>query len=494
MKQFIMAIDQGTTGTTVLIIDIKGEIVGKGYQEIKQYYPQPGWVEHDPDEIFESVINSAKIAMNNANIGPKNIKAIGITNQRETAVLWDKQTGKPLHKAIVWQCRRTEPLCEKLRQGGYGEKIQAKTGLVVDPYFSGTKIAWLLENNESIKEAALKEKLSFGTIDTWLLYKLTNKKFFATDFTNASRTMIFNIHDKKWDKELLELLNIPEHILPEVKPSSGFFGITDPEIFFGQSVPIAGIAGDQQSAMYGQGSWDTGTGKNTYGTGSFLLINTGQNAIISKNGLLTTIACNAYGQPVYALEGAIFITGAAIQWLRDDLQIIDHAKETEAIAEDIPDTKGVYFVPAFVGLGAPYWNSNARAAITGLTRGSGKSEIIRAALESIAYQTRDVADVMNKDSGVELKKLNVDGGASQNNFLMQFQADIFNVPVDRPKNTETTSIGAAYLAGLATKFWASPKELANIRVTEKLFTPDMDQDNRDKLYQGWKEAVKRVVL
>lgn len=493
MNPYIMAIDQGTTGTTVLIVNSKGEVVGKGYQEFSQIYPKPGWVEHDPMEIWQVTIEVAKKALENARAKASEIQGIGITNQRETTVLWDRKTGKPIYNAIVWQCRRTAPLCEALKEKGLAKKFQQKTGLVVDAYFSGTKIAWLLDNVPGAREKASKGELAFGTIDTWLLSQLTKGKVHATDFTNASRTLIYNIHEKKWDKELLDILNIPESILPEVRPSSFLYGKSEPEIL-GHSIPIGGIAGDQQSALYGQGCWESGTGKNTYGTGSFLLINTGHRLAISEKGLLTTLACDAKGNPVYALEGSIFITGAAVQWLRDGLKIIQNAGETEAIAQSIPDTKGVYVVPAFAGLGAPYWDSEARAAIVGLTRGSGRAEIVRATLESIAYQTRDIVEIMNEESGVHLTQLKVDGGAVQNNFLMQFQADVLGVSVDRPKIIDVTGMGAAFLAGLSTGLWKSPDEIKDVRKCERIFAPGLAKETRDSLYSGWKKAVTRVRL
>ncbi len=494
MNQYIMAIDQGTTGTTVLLVDHKGEVAGKGYQEFSQIYPQPGWVEHDPMEIWHVTMSVARKALENAHAKSSEIQGIGITNQRETTVIWDRATLKPIHNAIVWQCRRTAPLCENLKQRGLAKKFQEKTGLVVDAYFSGTKIAWLLDNIPGAREKAERGELAFGTIDTWLLSQLTQGKVHATDFTNASRTLLFNIHEKKWDRELSEILNIPEKLFPQVMPSSYIYGKTSPEFFDGCSIPVGGIAGDQQSALYGQGCWQSGTGKNTYGTGSFLLVNTGDRLAISGKGLLTTLACDAKGNPVYALEGSIFITGAAIQWLRDGLKIIQNAAETEDIANSIPDTKGVYVVPAFAGLGAPYWDSDARAAILGLTRGSTRSEIVRATLESIAYQTRDIVEIMNQESGVQLTQLKVDGGAVQNNFLMQFQSDILGVSVDRPKIIDVTGMGAAFLAGLSTSFWKSPDEIQGVRKCERIFTPSLTKEKRDSLYAGWKKAVERVRL
>lgn len=493
MGKYILAIDQGTTGTTVLCVNLKGEIVGKGYQEFTQIYPQAGWVEHNPMEIWEVTQAVIKKALSVAQAKPMDIHAVGITNQRETTVLWEKSTGKPIHNAIVWQCRRTAGACEKIKKDGLAPKFQAKTGLVVDAYFSGTKIAWLLENVPGAKAKAEKGELAFGTIDSWLLYRLTGGKVWATDFTNASRTMLYNIDEKKWDEELLNILHIPHSLLPEVKSSSCVYGTTDPKLF-DAAIPIGGIAGDQQSALYGQGCWESGMGKNTYGTGSFLLINTGARRPYSQKGLVTTLACDAMGKPVYALEGSIFITGAAVQWLRDSLKTISQAGETQAIAESIPHTQGVYVVPAFAGLGAPYWDSEARGAIVGLTRGSGRAEIVRATLESIAYQTRDIVEIMNEESGVKLTQLKVDGGAVQNNFLMQFQSDILGVPVDRPKIIDVTGMGAAFLAGLSTGFWKQSTELKNVRACERIFHPQMPSEQREKLYDGWKKAVARVRL
>ena len=493
MAKYIMAIDQGTTSSRVILVDHGGQVVAQQNKEFRQIYPQPGWVEHDPQEIWQVTWAVMQAVLSENHISPAEIAGIGITNQRETTVIWDKTTGQPIYNAIVWQCRRTAPLCLKMKEDGLEELVRHKTGLVVDAYFSATKIAWILEHVPGARARAAKGELAFGTIDTWLLYQLTGGKEHATDFTNASRTMIYDIHNKKWDGELLKYLQIPEAILPQVKTSSGIFGHTATTLWPEVTIPIAGIAGDQQAALYGQGCWSPGLGKNTYGTGSFLLINTGHQPTISRQGLLTTLACDASGKPVYAMEGAVFITGAAVQWLRDELKIISHANETEALAQSIPDNGGVYFVPAFVGLGAPYWDSDARGAITGLTRGSSRAHIVRATLEAIAYQTRDVVDVMNVESGVHLNRLNVDGGASRNDFLMQFQADVLGVPIDRPRQIETTAMGAAFLAGLATSFWKNHDELANARIGEKVFTPTLSVQSREQLYQGWKKAVRRVL-
>lgn len=489
--RYIMAIDQGTTGTRVFLIDRQGEVHQQCYKEFTQIYPQPGWVEHDPEEIWECTREVIQNTLRQGGVTPSDIHAIGITNQRETTVLWDRKTGKAVHNAIVWQCRRTAPICDKMKADGLTDTVRQKTGLVIDAYFSATKIAWLLNNVPGVRDRAARGELAFGTIDTWLLYKLTAGKRHATDYTNASRTMIYDIHNKRWDEELLKVLGIPALLLPEVKPSSTFFGTTAAGVF-GAEVPVAGIAGDQQSALYGQGCFAPGSGKNTYGTGCFLLLNTGENACLSRQGLLTTLACGADGSPVYALEGSVFITGAVVQWLRDGLKIISHARETEAIAKSVDNTGGVYIVPAFAGLGAPYWDSEARGIISGLTRGSGRAEIVRAALESIAYQTKDVVEIMNAESGVPLTKLNVDGGAAQNDFLMQFQADLLGVPVDRPRMTETTVLGAAFLAGLSSGFWKNASELAGVRSCERIFQPDMPREKRDRLYGGWKQAVARA--
>lgn len=493
MGRYIMAIDQGTTSSRVLLVDHEGNVVFQKSKEFTQIYPQPGWVEHNAEEIWDVTWEVINKTLQEATVHAQDIAGIGITNQRETTVIWDRKTGKPVYNAIVWQCRRSSPICDKLKKQGLEKTIRQKTGLVIDAYFSATKIMWLLENVPGLRERANKGELAFGNIDTWLLYKLTGGKEHATDFTNASRTMIFNIHQKQWDAELLQKLQIPAVLLPQVKTSSGIFGITAPGLFAGVQIPVGGMAGDQQAALYGQCCWTPGTGKNTYGTGCFLLVNTGDKATVSRKGLLTTLACDSEGKPAYALEGAIFITGAAVQWLRDGLKIIGSAAETDAIAQSVTNTGGVYLVPAFTGLGAPYWDSDARGAIIGLTRGTGRAEIVRATLESIAYQTRDVIEVIHEESGIRLTRLDVDGGAAKNDFLMQFQADMLGVPVARPKQTEVTAMGAAFLAGLATGFWKSPSEITQSKATDKLFQPVMAAADRDKLYQEWKKAVKRVL-
>jgi len=491
MKKYILAIDQGTTSSRAIIFDHDGNVVSVAQQEFMQYYPKPGWVEHDPNEIWATTMGVIADAMARGNINRSQISAIGITNQRETTVIWDAETGKPLHNAIVWQDRRTSKICDTLKEKGLEETIKHKTGLKVDAYFSGTKIKWILDNVEGTKEKAEAGKLRFGTIDTWLIWKLTNGKVHVTDYTNASRTMIYNIFERKWDEDLLKELNIPSSLLPEVKPSSQIYGNTDPDVF-GAEIPIAGIAGDQQSATFGQACYEKGMVKNTYGTGCFMLMNTGEEPIESKHGLLTTIAYGINGKVNYALEGSIFVTGAAVQWLRDELKIVDSAADTEYYATKVKDNGGVYFVPAFTGLGAPYWDMYARGTIVGLTRGSSKAHIIRATLESIAYQTRDVLEAMEADSGIKLKTLRVDGGAALNNFLLQFQADILGVEVERPVVNETTALGAGYLAGLAVGFWNGQEELLRKWKRDALFTPQMDADEREKLYAGWKRAVERA--
>ncbi|HBT48798.1 MAG: Glycerol kinase [Caldanaerobacter subterraneus] len=492
MAKYVMALDQGTTSSRAIIFDHSGKMIASLNKEFRQIYPKPGWVEHDPMEIWESQIEVAKGVIEKAGIKPEDIAAIGITNQRETTVVWDKNTGKPIYNAIVWQCRRTAPICDELKNRGFDKKIREKTGLVVDAYFSGTKVKWILDNVEGAREKAERGELLFGNIDTWLIWNLTKGKVHVTDYSNASRTMLFNIHELKWDKEILEELNVPENMLPEVKPSSHVYGYTDKSIF-GVEIPIAGDAGDQQAALFGQACFKPGMAKNTYGTGCFMLMNTGEKAVPSKTGLLTTIAWGIDGKVEYALEGSIFITGAAIQWLRDELRIIDNAPQSEEYALKVEDTNGVYVVPAFVGLGAPYWDMYARGVIVGLTRGAKREHIIRATLESIAYQTRDVLEAMQEDSGIKLQALKVDGGASANNFLMQFQADILGVPVDRPQVIETTALGAAYLAGLAVGFWNSREEIEKNWNIDRRFEPAMEEEKREKLYRGWKKAVERAM-
>ncbi|MGM0410846.1 MAG: glycerol kinase GlpK [Bacillota bacterium] len=491
MEKYILAIDQGTTSSRAIIFNKEGKEVSKAQSEFQQYYPKPGWVEHDPDQIWGTTSGVIADALASANITRKEITAIGITNQRETTVVWDKESGEPIYNAIVWQDKRTSKICDNLKERGLEEKIKNKTGLVVDSYFSATKIKWILDNVDGARKKAKKGELLFGTIDTWLIWKLTAGKLHITDYTNASRTMLYNIFDLKWDKELLNELDIPENILPEVKKSSEVYGKTDGDVF-GAEIPIAGIAGDQQAATFGQGCFEKGMAKNTYGTGCFMLMNTGKEAVKSENGLLTTIAWNVDGEVRYALEGSIFVAGAAIQWLRDELKIIDSAADSEYFATKVADSGGVFVVPAFTGLGAPYWDMYARGTIVGLTRGSSKEHIIRATLESIAYQTRDVLEAMEADSGLELKKMKVDGGAVENDFLMQFQADILGNEVEKPKIKETTALGAAYLAGLGVGFWENLDELVEKSENDKVFKTNMSDKDREAAYAAWKKAVNKA--
>ena len=489
----ILSIDQGTTGTTVLIINQQGQVVSRGYHEFKQYYPKPGWVEHDAEEIWRVTNASILDALQNGNIPAQEIAAIGITNQRETTVVWDRKTGKPVYHAIVWQCRRTASLCDKLRDKGYEKLIRKKTGLVLDAYFSATKLQWLLEHVPGIKRRAKLGELAFGTIDSWLLWKLTGGKTHATDYTNASRTMLLNIHTLQWDTtDLLELFGIPAKMLPQVLPSISDFGVTGKIPVLPAGIPIRGIAGDQQAALFGQLGFQPGMAKNTYGTGCFMLFNTGTKAIQSKQGLLTTIAIGSKGEPVYALEGSVFIAGAAVQWLRDGLKLIQQAGDTESLAQMVADTQGMYVVPAFVGLGAPYWKMDARGIITGITRGITKEHLVRATLESIAYQTRDLVEAITTETGMTLKTLKVDGGATQNNFLMQFQADILGIQVERPKNIETTATGAAFLAGLGIGFWKDTKALTTARSIDRIFKSEIKYSTRQQLYDGWKKAIRQA--
>ena len=488
MAKVILALDQGTTGSTALVFDAKGRIRGRGYSEFKQYYPKPGWVEHDAEEIWRVTLRVAKQALRAARAKPTDVAALGITNQRETTVLWNRRTGKPVGRAIVWQDRRTAATCEALKAAGAEAGVRAATGLVLDPYFSGTKLKWMLDHNAGAREKAA--LLAFGTIDSWLIWKLSGGAAHVTDHTNASRTLLYNIHKHAWDAELLRVFEIPASLLPSVVTSSGEITRTARAVF-GAEVPIAGVAGDQQAALFGQACVNPGMVKNTYGTGCFLLMFTGATAVESRRGLITTIACGADGQPAYALEGSVFIAGAAIQWLRDGLKIIQKPPESEKLARQVDSTLGVYFVPAFVGLGAPYWDAEARGAIVGLTRGVSRAHIARAALESLAYQTRDVVDTMIGESGRELVGIRADGGASANSFLMQFQADVLGCAVDRPKMIETTALGAALLAGLGTGFW-SPSHLDRVRVRDRLFKPRLRPEQREILYQGWKRAVAGV--
>ena len=492
-KKYIMALDQGTTSSRAILFDHDGKIVGVAQKEFTQIYPKGGWVEHDAMEIWGTQIGVVKEVLERTGIRADEVAAIGITNQRETTVVWDKNTGKPIYNAIVWQCRRTASICDGLKDRGLEKSIREKTGLVVDAYFSGTKVKWILDNVDGAREKAEKGELLFGNIDTWLIWNLTRGKVHVTDYTNASRTMIYNINELKWDEELLKELNIPKVMLPEVKPSSFVYGYTSPELFDGVQIPISGDAGDQQAALFGQACFEEGMAKNTYGTGCFMLMNTGENIVKSDNGLLTTIAWGVDGKVEYALEGSIFIAGAAIQWLRDELKIVYNASQSEFYANSVEDTNGVYVVPAFTGLGAPYWDMYARGTIMGLTRGSKREHLVRATLESIAYQTKDVLNAMQEDSNIELKALKVDGGASANNFLMQFQSDILDVPVNRPTVIETTALGAAYLAGLAVGFWSSKEEIKAKWNVDKEFISSMSEERRNKLYRGWKKAVKRAL-
>jgi glycerol kinase len=489
---YVLSIDQGTTGTTVIIFDHEGAIVGRDYSEFTQHYPRPGWVEHDADEIWDVSMGVVEEALGDANISANDLAAVSITNQRETTVMWDRSSGEPVHHAIVWQDRRTADFCSELMERGLEDTFRDKTGLVIDAYFSGTKAKWLLDNVEGLRERAQNGEIAFGTIDSWLVYKLTGGRVHITDYSNASRTLMYNIYDLKWDEEILDILDVPREVLPEVKPSSYVFGETDPDAFFGASIPVAGIAGDQQAALFGQACYEEGLAKNTYGTGSFVLMNTGIEAVPSKEGLLTTIAWGIGDEPVeYALEGAIFITGAAVQWLRDGLEIIKDAAETEELAKSIDSNDGVYFVPALVGLGAPHWDSYARGTIVGITRGNTRAHLARAALESMAYQTRDVVVAMERDSEIQLKELRADGGAVANTFLMQFQADILGVPVEVPEITETTALGSAYMAGLATGFWESREEIDAKWKLAQRYDPQMTEEEREQLHRRWLNAVER---
>ena len=489
MAEYIMAFDAGTTSSRCIIFNRKGEICEVAQKELTQHYPKPGWVEHDADTIWSTQLSVAVEAMAKLGISASDIAGIGITNQRETTVVWDKETGIPVYRAIVWQCRRTADYCNELKNRGYTDMIRDKTGLMPDAYFSGTKIKWILDNVEGARQKAKEGKLLFGTVDTWLIWKLTNGKVHVTDYSNASRTMLFNIHTLEWDEEILDLLDIPKSMLPQVKESSCIYGEADSS-FFGQSIPIAGVAGDQQAALFGQTCFEMGEAKSTYGTGCFLLMNTGEKPVKSDNGLVTTIAWGLGGKVNYALEGSVFVAGASIQWLRDEMRLIDSSEDSEYMAMKVEDTNGCYVVPAFTGLGAPYWDQYARGTIVGITRGVNKYHIIRATLESMAYQVRDVLDVMEKDSGIVLSLLNVDGGASTNDFLMQTQADFCNVRVERPKCVETTALGVAYLAGLAVGFWNNIEDIKGSRSIDRVFTPNLCEEVRKEKIRMWKKAVK----
>ena len=488
----ILSIDQGTTGSTVLLFDHAGQIRGRAYSEFTQHYPKPGWVEHDAEEIVLVTMKVIAEALKTSGIAPNDIQGIGITNQRETAVLWERASGKPVGRAIVWQDRRTADYCAELKAQGHTEMVQQKTGLVIDPYFSGTKVKWMLDNTPGLRKRAKRGEICFGTIDSWLVHNLTGGKRHITDYSNASRTLLYNIRELQWDEELLQLLDIPREMLPEVRPSSEVYGETDPQMFFGtRGIPIAGIAGDQQAALFGQACYKRGMAKNTYGTGSFVLMNTGTEAVPSNEKLLTTIAWGVGDEPVeYALEGAIFVTGSAVQWLRDGLQMIGHAKETRELARSVPENEDVYFVPALVGLGAPHWDPYARGLLIGITRGTSRGHVARAVLESMAYQTRDVIEAMERDSGINLKELRCDGGASVNSVLMQFQSDILGVNVVVPSIVETTALGSAYLAGLAVGFWESRDEIAKKWALDVRYRPRIEQAKREKLFKRWHRAVE----
>ena len=490
MEKYMMALDQGTTSSRCILFNKSGEIISVAQQEFKQIYPQPGWVEHDPLEIWASQLSVAIAAMGKAGVTASQIQGIGITNQRETTVVWNRHTGLPVYNAIVWQCRRTSEYIDQLKAEGYDSIIRKKTGLIADAYFSGSKIKWILDHVEGAREAAEQGDLLFGTIDTWLIWKLTGGTVHVTDYTNASRTMLYNIHDLCWDDELLQIMQIPKAMLPDVKPSSCVYGYTNDGILGGQ-IPISGAAGDQQAALFGQCCFNPGEAKNTYGTGCFMLMNTGFEAVLSKNGLLTTIAASDDDKVRYALEGSIFMAGAAIQWLRDEMQLISSSKESEDCALAVKDSNGVYVVPAFTGLGAPHWDQYARGTVVGLTRGVNKNHFVRATLESLAYQTYDVLKAMEMDSGIKLSALKVDGGASANNFLMQFQSDVLDTRVERPECVETTALGAAYLAGIAVGYWKDIQEIRENWKLERTFESTMDDDQREVVLNGWHEAVKR---
>jgi glycerol kinase len=489
--RYVVGLDQGTTGTTALVFDRRGRLAARAYREFTQHYPRPGWVEQDPEEIWRVTLGVLRAAVRRAGARGRDVAALGITNQRETTLLWDRRTGRPVHRAIVWQDRRTAERCAALRANGLEARVRAKTGLVLDPYFSATKLAWLLEHVRGAAKRAARGELCFGTIDSWLLWRLTAGAVHATDPTNASRTLLFDIHARAWDPELCDLFGVPASLLPVVRPSGGLFGETAADVL-GVPVPIAGVAGDQQAALFGQGCVEPGLAKNTYGTGCFLLLYTGDRPIDSDRGLLTTIACDARGGAAYALEGSVFVAGAAIQWLRDGLRLIRRAADSERLARSVDSTLGVYLVPAFVGLGAPYWDADARGALLGLTRGVTHAHVVRAALEALAFQTRDVVDAMTADAGMRLRVLRVDGGAAANGFLLQFQADVLGVPVERPKLIETTAMGAACLAGLATGVWRSTADLAPLRKVDRRFAPRMSASEREALYRGWQAAVARV--
>lgn len=490
-KRYIMTFDQGTTGSRVLIIDRQGEIKGNAYREIRQIYPQPGWVEHDPVEIWETSMSCAEEVFASSGIRPAEIAGIGITNQRETTVLWDRTTGTPLHNAIVWQCRRSASICEDLKNMGLEDDVRQRTGLIIDPYFSASKIMWLRDNVPQVKEKIAGNQVAAGCIDSWLIWQLSGGKAHVTDFSNASRTMLFNVNTLQWDEFLLEKVGIPLNMMPEAKPSSGIFGYTDEAVFFGERIPIAGVAGDQQAALFGQTCFEPGMIKNTYGTALVALLNIGDTFTLSKNQLITDLAWVVDNRTTYAMEGVIFTGGSVVQWLRDGLKIIESAAETEPMAKSVADTGGVYIVPAFSGLCCPYWDPYARGTIVGITSGTSREHLARAVLESIAYQSRDIIDAMINDSGKQLDSLRVDGGATSNEFLMQFQADLLGIPIEKPVVTEMTAFGAAYLAGLAVDLWQSPEEISQQWKIDKVYEPRMSEDQRERLYAGWKNAVTR---
>ncbi|MBV6685137.1 glycerol kinase GlpK [Bacillus sp. JRC01] len=493
MEKFILSLDQGTTSSRAILFNQKGEAAHTAQKEFTQHFPKPGWVEHNANEIWGSILAVIASVLSESSVKAEQIEGIGITNQRETTVVWDKETGDPVYNAIVWQSRQTAGICDELKAQGLNDKFRDKTGLLIDAYFSGTKVKWILDNVDGAREKAEAGKLLFGTIDTWLIWKMSGGKAHVTDYSNASRTLMYNIYDLEWDKELLNILGVPESMLPEVRPSSEVYGTTIPYHFFGREIPIAGAAGDQQAALFGQACYNEGMAKNTYGTGCFMLMNTGEKAVKSDNGLLTTLAWGIDGKVVYALEGSIFVAGSAIQWLRDGLRMFNNAADSQAYAERVDSTDGVYVVPAFVGLGTPYWDSDVRGSVFGLTRGTSKEHFVRATLESLAYQTKDVLTAMEADSNIPLKKLRVDGGAVKNDFLMQFQSDILDVPVERPVVNETTALGAAYLAGLAVGFWKDQNEISQQWNMEKQYDPDMEQEKQEELYNGWKKAVKATM-
>ena len=489
----MLALDQGTTSSRAILFNKAGRVVHVAQKEFTQIFPKPGWVEHHANEIWGSILAVIASCLSEANVKAEQVAGIGITNQRETTVIWDKKTGTPIYNAIVWQSRQTAEICEDLKAKGYDQIFREKTGLLIDAYFSGTKVKWILDHVDGAREKAEKGELLFGTIDTWLIWKLSGGRAHVTDYSNASRTLMYNIYELKWDDELLDILGVPKAMLPEVKPSSDIYTHTADYHFFGQEVPIAGIAGDQQAALFGQACYEEGMAKNTYGTGCFMLMNTGEKAVVSNHGLLTTIAWGLNGKITYALEGSIFVAGSAVQWLRDGLRLFKEAKDSETYARKVQSTEGVYVVPAFVGLGTPYWDSEVRGAVFGITRGTTKEHFIRATLESLAYQTKDVLQAMEADSGISLKTLRVDGGAVMNDFLMEFQSDVLHVPVERPEVSETTALGAAYLAGLAVSYWKDQNDIASQWNMDRRFIPSMAEEDRNTLYDGWKKAVKAAM-